>query len=168
MTNDELIAKAASLIKAKKIGSFTVADVGCALITDRGNVYTGVCIDTSSGMGFCAEHTAIGSMITAGEYRIKSIVAVWKDENEDVYVLAPCGRCREFMYKTNKENLGQGGNSGQRQSHEAEGSAALLRLVPQRCELLKRVGMTRQGYASYNDVAWRLPSRLGIVSSAAR
>jgi hypothetical protein len=41
MTNDELIAKAASLIKAKKIGVFTVADVGCALITDRGNVYTG-------------------------------------------------------------------------------------------------------------------------------
>ena len=105
MTNHQLIAKAASLIKAKKIGTFTVADVGCALITDRGNVFTGVCIDTSSGMGFCAEHTAIGSMITAGEYRIKSIVAVWKDENEDVYVLAPCGRCREFMYKTNKENL---------------------------------------------------------------
>jgi cytidine deaminase len=105
MTYDELIQKAASLIKAKKIGSFTVADVGCALITDHGNVYTGVCIDTSSGMGFCAEHTAIGSMVTGGEYRIKAIVAVWKDENEVVYILAPCGRCREFIYKTNKENL---------------------------------------------------------------
>jgi hypothetical protein len=60
LMTDELIEKAASLIKTKKIGSFTVGDVGCALITDRGNVYTGVCVDTSSGMGFCAEHTAIG------------------------------------------------------------------------------------------------------------
>ena len=66
MTNDELVNKAASLIKAKKVGAFTVADVGCALITDQDNVYSGVCIDTGSGMGFCAEHNAIGSMITAG------------------------------------------------------------------------------------------------------
>ena len=105
MTNYELIEKAASLIKAKNVGVFTVADVGCALITGQGNLYSGVCIDTSSGMGFCAEHNAIGSMITAGEYRITSIVGVWKDKNEDVYILAPCGRCREFMYQTNKENL---------------------------------------------------------------
>ena len=105
LMTEELIEKAASLIKTKKIGAFTVGDVGCALITDRENVYTGVCVDTSSGMGFCAEHTAIGAMITAGEYRIKSIVAVWKDEKGEVYILAPCGRCREFMYQTNKENL---------------------------------------------------------------
>jgi len=56
-------------------------------------------------MGFCAEHNAIGSMITGGDYRIKSIVAVWKDENGDIYVVAPCGRCREFIYRTNKDNL---------------------------------------------------------------
>ena len=105
MTNDELIDKAASLIKTKKVGAFTVADVGCALITDQDNVYSGVCIDTSSGMGFCAEHNAIGSMITAGEFNIKSIVGVWKNENEEVFILAPCGRCREFMYQTNKQNL---------------------------------------------------------------
>ena len=29
-------------------------------------------------MGFCAEHSAIAAMITAGEYKIKKIVAVWK------------------------------------------------------------------------------------------
>jgi len=32
-------------------------------------------------MGFCAEHTAISSMITKKEYKIKKIVAVWKDKN---------------------------------------------------------------------------------------
>lgn len=105
MTNDELIAKAASLVKAKSVGGFTIADVGCALVTDQGKVYSGVCIDTNSSMGFCAEHNAIGAMITAGEYRIERIVGVWKDANGDLYVLAPCGRCREFMYRTNKDNL---------------------------------------------------------------
>jgi len=37
--------------------------------------------------------------------RSQKIVAVWKDENEDIYILAPCGRCREFMYQINKQNL---------------------------------------------------------------
>lgn len=79
--------------------------VGSALVTEEGNIYTGVCIDTSSSMGFCAEHNAVGSMITAGEYKIEKIVAVWKDKKGDVYILSPCGRCREFTYRTNKENL---------------------------------------------------------------
>ena len=105
MTNDELIKKAAALIKARNVGGFTVGDVGCVLITDRGNLYSGVCIDTGSGMGFCAEHNAVGSMITSGESRIERIVGVWKDAQASVFVLAPCGRCREFIYRTNKENL---------------------------------------------------------------
>ena len=54
---------------------FTVGDVGCALVTDKGNVYLGVCIDTSLGMGFCAEHSAIAAMITHGEHIIKKIVS---------------------------------------------------------------------------------------------
>jgi cytidine deaminase len=105
MTNEELINKATLVIKPNKINGFIIGDVGCALITDKNNIYTGVCIDTSSSMGFCAEHNAIGSMITAGEYKIIKIVAVWKDENENVYILSPCGRCREFMYQINKQNL---------------------------------------------------------------
>ena len=56
-------------------------------------------------MGFCAEHTAIGQMVTQGEYKIKKIVAVHKNKNGEISVLAPCGRCREFMYQTNEENL---------------------------------------------------------------
>ena len=87
MNNEELINKATSVIKPNEINGFIIGDVGCALITDKNNIYTGVCIDTGSSMGFCAEHNAIGSMITAGEYKIKKIVAVWKDENENVYIL---------------------------------------------------------------------------------
>lgn len=74
--------------------------VGSALVTEAGNLYTGVCIDTASSMGFCAEHNAVGSMITGGESRIVTIVAVGSGGG----ILPPCGRCREFMYQVDNRN----------------------------------------------------------------
>jgi cytidine deaminase len=76
------------------------------LTTDRGNVDSGVCIDTPCGTGFCAEHAAIADMVTAGEYRIVRIVAVWNDdESQGLHVLPPCGRCREFIRQVDPANL---------------------------------------------------------------
>lgn len=105
MTNEELINKAASVIKPRKYKDYTVADVGCALVTNDGNVFVGVCIDTYSGIGFCAEHSAIAAMITAGEYKIKKLVGVWKNDQQEVHILPPCGRCREFIRAINESNL---------------------------------------------------------------
>lgn len=78
-----------------------VGSVASALLTDKGNVYSGVCIDTSSSMGFCAEHSAIAQMITNEESKILKIVAVGRNGK----ILPPCGRCREFIYQINNENL---------------------------------------------------------------
>jgi cytidine deaminase len=103
--NDELIARAAAVVNARKIGDYLVGDVGAALITARGNVFTGVCIDVGSSMGFCAEHSAIAAMVTAGEAKISKIVAVWKDEAGDIFILPPCGRCREFIRQIDAGNL---------------------------------------------------------------
>lgn len=100
----ELIERAKSVVRPRMIGDRLVGDVGCALVTDKGNVYLGVCIDTGSGTGFCAEHSAIAAMVTAGEFRIQKIVAVWM-EGEDLYILSPCGRCREFMRQMDEGNL---------------------------------------------------------------
>ncbi|HLD17722.1 MAG TPA: cytidine deaminase [Patescibacteria group bacterium] len=100
MENIELIQKAASMIAPRKVGDRLFGDVGAALITDKGSVYTGVCLDTS-GIGFCAEQSAIAAMVTAGEAKVQKIVATWKDENGDVFVISPCGHCREFMCQTN-------------------------------------------------------------------
>lgn len=102
ISDEELIEKAKSVVKPRKIKhGFTVGDVGCALITDKGNVYLGVCIDTASGMGFCAEHSAIAAMVTHGEHRIKKIVAVVENGKP----IPPCGRCREFMHQIHEDNL---------------------------------------------------------------
>ncbi len=105
ISNIDLIQKSASAINPRNINGYTVGDVGCALVTDKGNVYTGVSIDTSSGMGFCAEHGAIAAMVTAGESKIKKVVATWKNEKGEVYILPPCGRCREFIKQMDPSNL---------------------------------------------------------------
>ena len=103
--NDELIARAEAVVNPRSVGGRLFGDVGAALVTDRGNVYAGVCIDTGSGTGFCAEHSAIAAMVTAGEFKIATIVAVWKDEGGATVILAPCGRCREFIRQVGDSNL---------------------------------------------------------------
>ena len=40
--------------------------VASALSTESGHLFTGVCIDTGSGTGSCAEHSAIAAMVRAG------------------------------------------------------------------------------------------------------
>lgn len=104
ISNEALIEHAASVVNPKQIGDHLVGDVGAALITDQGNIYLGVCLDLPSGIGFCAEHSAIAAMVTAGEYRIAKIVAVWKDEYSP-YVVAPCGRCRELIRQIDAGNM---------------------------------------------------------------
>ena len=101
INDEELIGKAKDVVNPRRLSSSVeVGGVGSALVTDKGNVYVGVCIDTACSLGFCAEHNAIGNMVTNGESRIASIVAVdW-----DGTILSPCGRCREFIYQVDKDN----------------------------------------------------------------
>jgi cytidine deaminase len=101
ISNEELIEKARSVLKPTNIRNISIGDVGCALITDKGNIYLGVSIDACSGIGFCAEHSAIAAMVTNGEYVIKKIAAVAKNGMP----IPPCGRCRELMHQIHEENF---------------------------------------------------------------
>jgi cytidine deaminase len=105
MSNEELIQAARAALNPHIVGDRLFGDVGAALVTAKGNRYSGVCIDTGSGTGFCAEHSAIAAMVTAGEYHIARIVAVWRDEQGVLYVLPPCGRCREFIRQIDDANI---------------------------------------------------------------
>jgi cytidine deaminase len=105
-STDELIAAAAAVLNPHHAGDRLFGDVAAALDTEDGQRHLGVCIDTGSGTGFCAEHAAIAAMVTAGEYRIARIVAVWRDERGRLYVLPPCGRCREFIRQIDDHNIG--------------------------------------------------------------
>ena len=105
-SNEDLIEQARAVVSSRKLaGDNTAGDVGAALVTHLGNIYRGVCIDTGSGMGFCAEHAAVAAMVTARESSIAKVVAVWLDKDGTLFVLPPCGRCREFMSQIDESNL---------------------------------------------------------------
>lgn len=90
----ELFDTAKEKLNPRVLSPFVDAGgVAAAILTDRGNVYTGVCIDTCSGLGMCAERNAIANMITNGESRIVKLVCVMSDGR----VGSPCGACREMM-----------------------------------------------------------------------
>jgi len=67
--------------------------VGAAILSESGNIYTGVCVDTSCTLGICAERNAIFNMLTHGDDRISKVVAIMPDGSSG----APCGACRELM-----------------------------------------------------------------------
>ena len=77
-----------------------VGSVGAAILTDQGNIYTGICIDTACGMGMCAERNAIANMLTNGENKIVKVAAVMSDGSSGT----PCGVCREFMMQLGPES----------------------------------------------------------------
>ncbi len=74
--------------------------VSAAVLTKAGNIYVGVCIDTASTLGMCAERNAIANMITNGESQIDKVVAVMPDGK----VSSPCGACREYMMQLDKDS----------------------------------------------------------------
>ncbi|AGK96124.1 cytidine deaminase family protein [Clostridium pasteurianum] len=101
MTFDELYDIAKNTLNPRELSKNSYAgSVAAAILSESGKVYTGVCIDTPSSMGFCAEHSAIASMITAGENRIVKLIAVYKDGK----IIPPCGRCREFICQIHDDN----------------------------------------------------------------
>ena len=78
----------------------SAGSVGAALLSEAGDVFTGICIDARCSLGFCAEHAAIAEMLKHRQTRIRAIVAV----RDDGAVLPPCGRCRELIRQTNSAN----------------------------------------------------------------
>lgn len=74
--------------------------VAAAILTKKGNIYVGVCIDSASSLGMCAERNAIANMITNGESQIDKVVAVTPSGK----VGSPCGACRELMMQLDKDS----------------------------------------------------------------
>lgn len=90
----KLYQEARRVQKERTISPFIEAGgVAAAILTKKGNIYVGVCIDTASTLGMCAERNAIANMITNGEHEIDKVVAVVEDGS----VGSPCGACREYM-----------------------------------------------------------------------
>lgn len=91
---NEMYAAAKAVQRERVISRYvTCGEVAAAILSRSGKIYTGVCIDTCSTLGICAERNAIFNMITAGEQEIDKVIAILPDGSTG----APCGACRELM-----------------------------------------------------------------------
>lgn len=97
----ELYSAAKAAQNARKISDYvTAGEVSAAILSGSGKIYTGICVDTCSTLGICAERNAIFNMLTNGESEIKKVVAVLPNGKTG----APCGACRELMVQLMPES----------------------------------------------------------------
>ena len=89
-----LYESAKSVQNERKISEYVEAGgVAAAILSASGRIYTGVCVDTCSSLGICAERNAIFNMLTNGEQEIRKVLAIMPDGK----IGAPCGACRELL-----------------------------------------------------------------------
>jgi cytidine deaminase len=98
----ELIAAATSAIKSRYRDDWQ--EVGAALRTRSGKIFTGVNLDAYLGrMAVCAEAVALGrALVDRADPGIERIVAVRHpapaDKHRNIAVVSPCGACRELIF----------------------------------------------------------------------
>ncbi|QQG48771.1 MAG: hypothetical protein HY247_00140 [archaeon] len=81
----------------KKYGS-EISNVAAGIQTSKGTEFFGLCIDLKTAtLGSCAEYSAVGTMLSSGEKRIRTIVAVAEKGRGGYRVLPPCGKCRDLV-----------------------------------------------------------------------
>ena len=98
---EKLYDEAVSKLNPRTISPFIDAGgVAAAIMTDKGNIYTGVCIDTACTLGMCAERNAIANMITNGECKIVKLICVMNDG----HIGSPCGACREYLMQLHADS----------------------------------------------------------------
>ena len=91
---EEMYEAARAVLHERRISDYvTCGEVAAAVRSKSGRIYTGVCIDTCSTLGICAERNAIFNMITNGEQEIDRVLCILPDGSNG----APCGACRELM-----------------------------------------------------------------------
>jgi len=98
----ELIAAATDAIKQRY--RYDWQEVGAALRTRAGRIFTGVNLDAYLGrMAVCAEAVALGrAFVDLGDAGIDTIVAVRHpdpdEKDQSIAVVSPCGACRELIF----------------------------------------------------------------------
>ncbi|MGA8358546.1 MAG: cytidine deaminase [Xanthobacteraceae bacterium] len=98
----DLIAAATATIRERYRDDWQ--EVGAALRTRSGKIFTGVNLDAYLGrMAVCAEAVALGrAVVDVGDDGIDLIVAVRHpppaDKDQTIAVVSPCGACRELIF----------------------------------------------------------------------
>mgnify|MGYP003294735926 CR=1 FL=1 len=113
MTDRELYEIAVSMLP-RAYAPFSKYQVGAALLTKEGKLYTGVNVENSSfGGTICAERTAFVKAVSEGDKEFEKIAIV--GGKDKLVKTTPCGICRQFIsmhcpniqviYLDNEENI---------------------------------------------------------------
>lgn len=90
--NETLVEKA---IEARKFAyaPYSRHEVGAALLTKQGKIYTGANVENCVFLGECAERVAFYKAVSEGERHFSKISVVTANEN----LTPPCGICRQLF-----------------------------------------------------------------------
>src|SRR5690625_1715756 len=94
-------------LESKKMLQFAYApysnfQVGAAVQTDSGKIYTGCNIEnSSSSLNCCAERVAIFQAIQAGDKEFTSMAVIANTSK----MISPCGACRQVMAEFFSDNV---------------------------------------------------------------
>lgn len=116
MTTD--LFEAARAVRDKAHAPYSRFKVGAAIRTPSGTVFAGCNVENAAyPQGQCAESTAIGMMVAAGEGRIAEIAVVGGEAGSGI-LCTPCGGCRqrirEFASPDTPIHVFDAGGQGQR------------------------------------------------------
>jgi cytidine deaminase len=90
---DDLLA-AANAARANAHAPYSKFAVGVALRTPSGRIFSGANVECASfPEGWCAETSAIGALVSAGEREIAEVLVVAEHDAP----ITPCGGCRQRL-----------------------------------------------------------------------
>ena len=104
---EKLYRKAKEQYHPEDVTPFIYAHhVVCALESENGEIYTGFCIESCSGvMNLCAERVAALNMYAnSGQTVIKRMIAFRAEAPSGGGTGMPCGACREFLMQLSYQN----------------------------------------------------------------
>ena len=97
--NSEELLKEAKRARKKSYAPYSRYQVGAALLTGSGKIYTGCNIENAGYSATnCAERTAFFKAVSEGERRFQKIaIAGGKEKEKADQPCTPCGICRQVM-----------------------------------------------------------------------
>lgn len=89
------LIEAARAARANAHAPYSKFKVGAAILGESGRIFAGCNVENAAyPQGQCAESSAIGAMVTAGDRRIRSIVVMGGEAGAEE-ICTPCGGCRQ-------------------------------------------------------------------------
>ena len=84
--------KAAAVARKNAFVVHSSHQVGASVLTDDGEIFAGCNVQSIiSGLGTCAERSAIDHAVAHGRYRFRAVCVI------DDGLLPPCGACLQYM-----------------------------------------------------------------------